>query len=88
MNEAMNAPGSLSLIVAPSQRQSVEQLRGITSSFWQLGNAIKEGVPDGPDPDLLSEDDVSKLKIELLYSIRKNTTPSLSTPRLVFSQTH
>jgi len=65
MNTAMNAPGSLSLIVAPSQRQSVEQLRGITTSFWQLGNAIKEGVPDGPDPDLLSEDDVSKLKIEL-----------------------
>jgi hypothetical protein len=31
MNEAMNNPGSLSLIVAPSQRQSVEQLRGITA---------------------------------------------------------
>src|SRR5260370_28587196 len=65
MNEALNNPGSLSLIVAPSQRQSVEQFRVITSSFWQLGNAIKEGVPDGPDADLLSEDDVSKLKIEL-----------------------
>jgi hypothetical protein len=65
MNEATNNPGSLSLIVAPSQRQSVEQLRGITASFWQIGNALSRGAEPGPDADLLSEDDVSKLKIEL-----------------------
>ncbi len=65
MNEALDHPGSLSLIVAPSQRQSVEQLRAVTASFWQIGNEVARGVDPGPDPDLLSPDDVSKLKIEL-----------------------
>ncbi len=65
MNEAMNNPGSLTLIVAPSQRQSVEQLRNITSGFWQIGNDVREGVGPEPNLDLLSEDQVSKLKVEL-----------------------
>ncbi len=58
-------PGSLSLIVAPSQRQSVEQLHAVTASFWNIGNEVARGVEPGPDPDLLSPGDVSKLKIEL-----------------------